>query len=205
MAASPATPRTRRPRHHPRESEREILAAAEQVLREVPYREITVEAIMCRTGLKRPAFYAHFRDRNDIVLRVVQDIGGEFFVAVGGWLSGSGEPRELLREAIAESVAVYARHGPILRALADAAPADAGVEAAYRSLVEQLVEAVAERFAEEQRLGAIDPGLDAGETARALVWMNERYLYEMLGRRTEHPALVARLLQRIWLAVVYRR
>lgn len=203
MAASPATPRTRRARHHPRESEQEILAAAEQILREVPYREITVEAIMRRTGLKRPAFYTHFRDRNDVMLRVVQDIGGELFAAVGGWLAGEDEPREKLREAIAGSVAVYARHGPILRALADAAPADAGVETAYRGLVEQLAAAVAARLTEQQRLGAIDPGLDAAETARALVWMNERYLYETLGRRTGDPKAVAQMLQRIWLATVY--
>lgn len=203
MAASAATPRARRARHDPRESEREILAAAERILREMPYREVTVEAIMRRTGLKRPAFYAHFRDRNDIVLRVVQDIGGELFDAVGVWLSGDGEPLQTLREAIAGSVVVYARHGPILRALADAAPADEGVEAAYRGLVEQLAQAVAARMNEEQRRGAVDPRLDAAETARALVWMNERYLYEMLGRRSEDPEAVAQLLQRIWLAAVY--
>ncbi len=61
----------RRPKHDPKESEREILEAAEQLLRERPFRELTVEAVMSRTGLKRPAFYVHFRDRHDLALRVV--------------------------------------------------------------------------------------------------------------------------------------
>lgn len=195
----------RRPPHDPRESEREILAAAEEVLRELPFREATVEAIMSRTGLGRTAFYAHFRDRNEIALRIVQDIGGEFFAAVEPWLSGAGEPGEALREAVAASVAVYARHGPILRALADAASGDAGVEAAYRGLVEQLAEGVARRLAEEQRGGALDAELDPGETAAALVWMNERYLYDRVGRRAEDPARVAATLQRLWLAALYGR
>lgn len=67
----------RRPQHGPKESEREILDAAEEFLRGRPFREMTVEAVMSRTGLKRPAFYVHFRDRHDLALRVVEVIGGE--------------------------------------------------------------------------------------------------------------------------------
>jgi len=205
--ASPATRarRDRRPRHDPRESEREILAAAEEILRELPFREVTVEAIMARTGLKRPAFYAHFRDRNEIVLRFVQDIAGEIFAGADPWLSGAGEPRAALLQGIEASTAVYAAHGPLLRALADAAPGDGNVEAAYRGLVEQLAAAVAGRIAAGQRSGAIDAELDARDTARALVWMNERYLYVMVGVRGEETAAVARTLQQVWLATLYGR
>jgi TetR/AcrR family transcriptional regulator, ethionamide resistance regulator len=205
--ASPTTParRRRRPRHDPQESEREILAAAEEILRELPLREVTVEAIMRRTGLQRPAFYTHFRDLGALVLRIVQDIGGELFAGSDPWLSGSGEPRAALCEALAASSAVYARHGPLMRALADAAPGDETVEQAYRGLVEQLATAVAERIEAGQRTGTIEQGLDARETARALVWMNERYLYDMVGVRGEQPAAVARTLAQVWLATLYGR
>jgi AcrR family transcriptional regulator len=203
MAASSTTSSIRRARHDPRDSEREILDAAEQILRELPYREVTIEAIMGRTGLKRPAFYTHFRDRTDIVLRVVQDIGAQFLGGADAWLSGDGESPRVLREALAGCVAVYALHGQILRALAEAAPADAGVEAAYRGMIAQLTDATSRRIAEEQQLRTIDPDLDGAETARALVWMSERYLYETLGRHSEDPQMVTGMLQRIWLAVLY--
>lgn len=203
MAAT-APPHSRRARHDPRESEREILAAAEEILRELPYREVTVEAIMRRTGLKRPAFYAHFRDRHDIVLRVVQDIGGEIIEAASPWLKAPGEPRSTVREALSASVAVYAAHGPILRAIADAAPGDDRVESVYRGLIESIVEAVSERIAADQREGSADASLDARETARALVWMSERYEYDMLGRRPDSdPAPVAQVLAHIWIAAIY--
>ena len=77
---------SRRPKHDPKESEREILVAAEEFLRERPFREMTVDAVMSRTGLKRPAFYVHFRDRHDLALRVVEQLGMEIGEMVDRWL-----------------------------------------------------------------------------------------------------------------------
>lgn len=203
MAAT-APLRTRRARHDPRESEREILQAAEEILREVPYRNVTVEAIMRRTGLKRPAFYAHFRDRHDIVLRVVQDIGGEILGASAPWLEGGEDPRSAVREALLAAVAVYAAHGPILRAIADAAPGDDRVEGVYRGLLERITEVVARRIAADQRTGLTDRSLDPRETARALVLMSERYQYDLLGRGSGGGgAEVAGVLERVWIATLY--
>src|SRR5213083_1193972 len=79
----------RRPKHDPKVSEREILEAAEQLLRERRLRDVSVDAIMSRTGLKRPAFYVHFRDRHDLVLRVVEDIGRELLEMSDRWLKGN--------------------------------------------------------------------------------------------------------------------
>ncbi len=56
----------RRPKHDPKESEREILNAAEKFLSERPFRELNVDEVMKLTGLKRPAFYVHFRDKYDL-------------------------------------------------------------------------------------------------------------------------------------------
>jgi AcrR family transcriptional regulator len=193
----------RRPRHDPLESEREILAAAEQLLRERPFREITVADIMARTGLKRPAFYVHFSDRYELVLRVVEQIGTELFEMADRWLRGT-DPRADLGPAMEGVASVYAAHGAALRALADAATSDARVEASYRALVQAFIEATATRIADEQAAGAIDPRLDAAETARALVWLNERYFSEALGEPgREDPARAAAIVVRIWLATLY--
>lgn len=50
----------RRPKHDPKESEREILNAAEKFLSERPFRELNVDEVMKLTGLKRPAFLCTF-------------------------------------------------------------------------------------------------------------------------------------------------
>ena len=82
---SPTSHGGRRPRHDPRESEREILDAAEQFLSERPWREVTVQAIMERTDLARSAFYVHFKDRHDLALRVVDRIGAELLLEANRW------------------------------------------------------------------------------------------------------------------------
>lgn len=197
------TTRRRRPKHDPRESEREILEAAEELLRERPFREVTVDAVMSRTGLKRPAFYAHFRDRHDLALRVVTHIGGELFAMTDRWLQGD-DPLADARAAFEGLVPIYVRHGPVLRALADAAVSGEQVEAAYRTLVDQFIAATAKHIREEQARGRIHDLPDVEETARALIWMDERYLSEALGRMPQaDPRLVVEVLLRIWSATLY--
>lgn len=203
MAGPSTAPPGRRARHTPVESEREILAAAEQLLRERPFRAITVSDIMARTGLKRPAFYVHFSDRYELVLRVVEQIGAELFEMADRWLKGSA-PREDIRDAMDGVTRVYAAHGPVMRALADAAASDARVEHTYRALVQGFVDATAEHIEAEQQAARIARELDAAETARALMCMNERYLYETLGAQAHgDPQQAAAVLLRIWLATLY--
>src|SRR2546421_586192 len=166
----------RRARHDPQETEREILAAAEQLLRERPFREITVERIMSRTELKRPAFYVHFRDRHDVVLRVLERIVAELFEMESRWLEGD-QPDADVRAALEGAAAVWTKQGPVLLALGDAARLDARAEAAYQQLAESLIDATARHIRDEQAAGRIGE-LDVEETARALCWLNERYFTE---------------------------
>jgi AcrR family transcriptional regulator len=195
--------RKRRRRHDPRETEREILEAAEELLRERPFREVTVESIMLRTGLKRPAFYAHFRDRHDLVLRVVEHIGAQLFAMSDRWFKGE-EPRADMHRAITGVAEVYLVHGPVLRALADASTSDERVEQAYRTLVQAFIDATAEHVAEAQRAGLTAPDMDPREVSRALVLLNERYLSETFGRTPpEDPRLAVETLYRIWDATLY--
>jgi AcrR family transcriptional regulator len=172
-------------------AEHEIIAAAESFLRERPFRELTVDEVMRRTDLSRPSFYVYFRDRHHLVLRVVEHLGAELFTMSDRWFRGEGGGVALMRAAAEGVVAVYAEHGPVLRALADAAVQDRDVELAYGHLVQSFVDATARHIEAEMAAGRILP-LDAAETAKALVWMVERYLNLSLGREpTTPPAQVA--------------
>jgi AcrR family transcriptional regulator len=198
----PTAPTKRRPQT-PEESEREILEAARAVLEERPFRELTVNAVMANTGLARPSFYVHFRDRHDIVLRVVATIGEELFDVSRRWFDDETEPVESVRLALDGVAEIYLRHGPVLKAVADAASDDPEVDRAYHELVERFIEAAAEHIRAEQRAGRA-LGVDAEPTASALVWLNERYLTEMFGR---HPQADSRevvdTLHRIWVRTIY--
>ncbi|MGZ8647620.1 MAG: TetR/AcrR family transcriptional regulator [Solirubrobacteraceae bacterium] len=195
--------RARRRRRAPEVAEGEIIAAAETFLRERPFRELTVDEVMRRTDLSRPSFYVYFRDRHDLVLHVVAHLESELFAMSDRWFTGTGPGRETAREALDGIVEVFAEHGPVMRALADAATDDPRVEEAYAALVQRFVDATARHIEDEVAAGSILP-LDAHETARALVWMNERYLTESLGREPYAPSrTVADTLLTIWTRVLY--
>ena len=195
--------RARRRRRAPQVAEGEIIAAAEAFLRERPFRELTVDEVMRRTDLSRPSFYVYFRDRHHLVLRVVAYLESELFTMSDRWFRGSGNGRESAREALDGIVEVFAEHGPVMRALADAAADDPRVEEAYGALVQRFVDATARHIEAEMATGRVLP-LDARETATALVWMNERYLVESLGREPyTSPQAVADTLLTIWTRVLY--
>jgi TetR/AcrR family transcriptional regulator, ethionamide resistance regulator len=90
-----------------------------------------------------------------------------------------------------------------MRALADAAADDPRVEEAYGALVQRFVDATSRHIEAEMAAGRVLP-LDSRETATALVWMNERYLVESLGREPyTSPQAVADTLLTIWTRVLY--
>jgi TetR/AcrR family transcriptional regulator, ethionamide resistance regulator len=201
-----------RRRRRPEEAERAILAAARAFLEERPFREMTVEGIMIRTGLSRPAFYAYFRDRYEVVTRLLEGIGGLLFALDWRWLSGGegGEDaREVLVEALRAGSGTFVEYGPVLRAIADAAGYDARVEQVYRyGLIERLTKAVAARISRDVKAGVSPADLDPEETARALVLMTERYLLDAFGHPERRPsgeesALVFRTLEGIWVRTLY--
>lgn len=202
-AVAPAAPKRRRRSREAAAAE--IVAAAEALLRARPYRELRVEDVMAATSLSRSSFYVYFRDRHDLLLRVVQQIGDELFAMADRWLSGGGEPGEDIWQALSGVVDVYAAHGPVMRAIADAAAEDRAVEAVYHGLVTRFVDATAAHVEEELAARHIAHVADPRDCAFALVWMTERYLSLSLGAApTRVPRETAvRTLHEIWLRALY--
>ena len=203
----------RRRRRRPEEAERAILAAARSFLSERPFREMKVEDVMARTGLSRPAFYAYFKDRYELVTRLLEGIGGLLFAVDRRWLVGDpGAGREasvaVLEEALRGEAETFEVYGPVLRAISDAASYDGRVEEVYRfGLIERLIVAVAARISRDVEAGISPPDLVPEETARALVFMTERYLIDAYGtsspQRADPGEAVVRTLVAVWTSTLY--
>jgi TetR/AcrR family transcriptional regulator, ethionamide resistance regulator len=194
----------RRRRRTPEVAEQEIIDAAEELLRERPFRDLTVDEVMRRTDLSRPSFYVYFRDRHHLVLKVCERLQAESAAGADIWYEAEGTSgREVIREATAGVVAVFERHGAMLQALADAAADDPEVEAAYRGGLEFFIEATARHIEREIEAGNMLP-CNAKETARALSIMNQRYLTAVLGRNpTVDPEVVVDTITTIWIRTLY--
>jgi hypothetical protein len=98
---------------------------------------------------------------------------------------------------------VFAEHGPVLRALADAAADDPDVELVYHRLVQSFIDVTARYIRLEMAAGRVH-GLEPVETATALVWMMERYLTLGPAREPQpERRMLAGTLEILWARVLY--
>lgn len=191
---STAVQRTKR-RQQREETRRQILAAAEQFLRERPYRDLSVDALMARTGHSRTVFYRHFEDVPAMVLTLIAEVGSELVEASEEWRREPRAAPEVARERLAHYVDFYARNGPLVRAVVEASHHDALVAQAYNGLVESFIALTAEGMQARVDSGEVEH-VDAPEVARALIWMLNGYLLDRLGG--PQPGDPERVLDAVW-------
>jgi TetR/AcrR family transcriptional regulator, ethionamide resistance regulator len=195
-------PPTRR-RRRPEEAEREILEAARRLLAERPSHEVTVGAIMSETTLSRKSFYVYFRDRYELLTRLVEPLGTERDGIVAELWREGADMATGGRAALLALAGLYARHGPLLRALAEASSQDREAKRAWREFLEPVVVGHADKIREEIELGRI-AGVDPEPTARALIGMNLQFFFDQLVDNPE-PDLeaTADTLLTIWQRTLY--
>jgi AcrR family transcriptional regulator len=206
MAASTpqTTPATRRARLRQtrEESRRRIVEAATELVRARSFSELSVDAVMRRAGIGRTIFYRHFDDLGDLVQRASGEAVEEMLSAQTRlWQTRPDDGPDAVRRAFKEGVDVYRRHGPLLRAVSEAAAGDEHVRRDYEEMRARFDEFVARSL--EELHGA--PFANARETAHALNLMGESYLLDAFGREPRVSAETAlETLTEIWEAVIRR-
>ena len=198
------SPGPRRRRRTPAEAEGEIVAAAEALLRERPFRELTVDEVMRRTGLSRPAFYVYFRDRHDLITRLVAPLRAEIDARAAEMKARDVPLRESLRTVFLEVARVYSANGGVLRALRESSGQDEDAERVWREFTQPPIARNAALIRAEMAAGR-SSGLDPEATARALITMNIGCFVEQLsGREDVDPEPLVDTLVEIWVRTIQR-
>jgi AcrR family transcriptional regulator len=186
------------------ESRERIVAAATDLIRHTPYGALTVDDVMREAGAGRTIFYRHFDDLADLLMRAGREAFEGLYQAEQALRAAraDGEP-DLVRAAIEPAVAVYRQHGPLLRAIAEAAAGgDEQIAAGQHRMLERFDELVAGVLRASPYL-ADRPAEDIAETARALNLMNVNYLLDAFGREPRVSTETAvRTLAEIWSALI---
>ena len=190
--------RSRR-REQREQTRREILAAADRFLREHPFRELSVDVVMAQTGLTRTAFYRHFEDVTELVLKLLEEVGGELRVIAIRWLETAADDfAAAAHEALSGIVSFFERNGPLVQAVADASSTDEQIEQGYRGFVNAFVDLISRGLDGLIERGQLEP-CDTRHLARALNLMNERYLLDEFGRGHGDAEAALATLERIGL------
>jgi TetR/AcrR family transcriptional regulator, ethionamide resistance regulator len=178
----------------------DIVLAATELLRDRSFGELTVHDLMAEAGQGRTVFYRHFDDLGDLLRRAAREPATELLEAQQRLVAaGPSSAAAVIREALTPSVQVYVRHGPVLRAVREAAAADPLVARDYAAFLARFEDLAAEALRE---LAGID---DDQQTARALNLMTEAYLVDAFGGEPRVSAAVALdTITGIWIAVATR-
>jgi AcrR family transcriptional regulator len=195
--------RTKAVIRHTREQSRErIVAAAEALVRDRPYAELTVDDVMREAGFGRTIFYRHFDDLGELLMRAGREAIDGLLEAQQAWSSARiGDGAAVVRSAIEPAVRVYQRHGPLLRAISEAAAVDERIAMGQEAIRERFRELVEDALRASGGL-TIDPSAGLAEVARALNLMNEKYLLDTFGRKPRAtPETAIETLTAIWVAI----
>lgn len=194
----------RRRRRRPEEATREILDAARALLVARPTHEVTVAAIMHATTLSRKSFYVYFRDRYELITRLVDPLRSERDGIIETLLAGlDADLPGAVRTALRALAQLYAEHGALLRALAEASRQDGAAKRAWRAFLDPVIDGHAQLIREEIARGRIT-GLEPEPTARALIGMNLQVFFDELVDAAEPPVdLVADRLLVLWVRALY--
>lgn len=155
--------------------------AVDTLLGEIPYEALRIEDVMTEAGLTRTAFYRYFPDLESVLLAWLDEIRVGFEEAANRWLALDVDPDAGILAATTGLAVVWSRHRKLLKAILDAATSGSRIQATWRVMVESFFAPVEVRFADLARRGRISVA-HPEETARALVWMCERYLSETFTR-----------------------
>ncbi|MCC6706728.1 MAG: TetR/AcrR family transcriptional regulator [Gammaproteobacteria bacterium] len=138
---------------------------------------ISVDALSREAGIARATFYLHFRDKGELVARLIARVADEVVGAGGLWFVHAEDARfEDLRAAMARFFDAYLEHHAILAAAAETAPYDRQVANLHTRMLERFV---AESRQAVQRIaasGRAHPGLPP-MVAEVLSWsVNHTYV-----------------------------
>jgi AcrR family transcriptional regulator len=185
------------------ESRERIVAAATALIRHTAYGALTVDDVMREAGAGRTIFYRHFDDLADLLMRAGREAFDGLYEAEQAFGNAhvGGEPN--VQAAIEAAVDAHMRHGPLLRAIAEAAATgDEQIAAGRQSMFERF-DALVEDVLRATRWGRGRPAEEIAEMARALNLLNVNYLLDAFGRepRVTRESAV-RTLTEIWRALL---
>lgn len=159
---------------------------------------------MSAAGLTRTIFYRYFDDLADLVVQLLDETGAELYEHEQHLAEAGVHDSEGIRRALEVPVHSFSLHGPLLRAIAEAASHDERIDAAYRTVVqrfEPLIEANLRSLSGRGRTHVADPA----QTARALNLMNVAYLLDVFGVSEQKVSreVALRTLAEIWAGAIF--
>jgi AcrR family transcriptional regulator len=151
--------------------ETRLLAATERLLRRGhSFATLSVEQLAAEAGMARGTFYLHFRDKGELVARLLDQLTREMVDSFGTW-TGDAEiaQRKDVFAAVTGMVRTFKKHQVIVAAVRDTMVADRNVASLYVKMIETIASLARQSVATVRKRGMSRPGA-TDAVADMLTW-----------------------------------
>jgi AcrR family transcriptional regulator len=158
-----------------------LLAGMERLLEQgQQFGALTVEQLAEEAGIARATFYLHFRDKGELVRRLMQRLTSEVIDSAGTWFRGDREvDRHTMHFALHGIVRTFKKHQAILCAISATADSDPEVAKLHAEMMDELTRMSRRAITRVRRDGRGAPGTPP-ELADLLTWFIELYCARFL-------------------------
>jgi AcrR family transcriptional regulator len=145
------------------------------------YLTLTVEQILHDASLSRSTFYRYFRDKNELLLALIEPVLEDVRLAAIRPLARASAPTKAQLQAdLAANFEVYRPHIPLLNALVEVSYSDPEIRSRFQQGFAGVHETIAGHIADGQAAGFVRPDIHASETAAWITWMAERGMTQLV-------------------------
>ena len=145
------------------------------------YVTLKVEQILRDASLSRSTFYRYFKDKNELLLALIEPVLEDVRLAAIRPLARTSAPTRLQLQAdLAANFEVYRQHIPLLNALVEVSYSDPEIRAQFQRGFAGVHETIAGHIADGQAAGFVRPDIRARETAAWITWMAERGMTQLV-------------------------
>ena len=200
------TQRAQRIRRTPEMAREEIIDATQAALTEMDFSDLTVDAVMRRTGMTRSSFYHYFKSVDELALGFLGRLEDAIRETVDDWLNGQGT-EDYLKDTHDHLTAMFVAmeaHRTGMLALARASNSSTQVHEEWRSRVIDYFIDLTARFIRQQIMLGRSRVENPDLTARSLILMNNALSNANLMRQPpDDPAAIGKGSAQIWNAAIY--
>lgn len=167
--------------------EERLLIAMERLLEKgQAFGGLSVEQLSEEAGIARATFYLHFRDKGELVARLLGRVTAEMVAGAGVWFQNAERARrEDIAEALRGIIGVFRKHQAVFAAVADTAASDRSVASLHAQMMEQLCAESRRALAGVKRAGMASPQATP-ELADMLTHLVELYCSHFIARRKDN-------------------
>lgn len=167
------TRRMRAKQAHPKPTiEERLLAALERMLDQGhSFATLSIEQLTTEASMSRGTFYLHFKDKGELVARLMKVVTDEIVISTGTWLANARKADRSDIVAAVDGVAqTFRRHHAIVAAVTSMAPHDKAVAALYDEMMDTIAMHCRRSMSIVKKAGKSRPKAD-NHVADALAWM----------------------------------